>query len=87
MKKQLVRYGAFFLAVLLLTACGGGNNAVSAGGGAEIPEEILGELDQETLQELVEEPKYVALTFDDVPRRDTTSLQPERSRHCQGLRA
>ena len=74
MKKQLVRYGAFFLAVLLLTACGGGNNAVSAGGGAEIPEEILGELDQETLQELVEEPKYVALTFDDGPRRDTTSL-------------
>lgn len=74
MKKKLIRYGAFFLTVLLLTACGGGNNAVSAGGGAEIPEEILGELDQETLQELVEEPKYVALTFDDGPRRDTTSL-------------
>ncbi|MCI9443495.1 MAG: polysaccharide deacetylase family protein [Oscillospiraceae bacterium] len=40
---------------------------------AEIPMEILGELDEETLADLVEEPKYVALTFDDGPRADTTS--------------
>ena len=31
---------------------------------AEIPMEILGELDEATRQELTEEPKYVALTFD-----------------------
>ena len=72
MKKQLARYGTIFLTALLISACGGGQNAVSAGGGAEIPEEILGELDEETLKELVEEPKYVALTFDDGPRADTT---------------
>ena len=73
MKRGLARYGPIFLAILLLTACGGGS-AVSAGGGAEIPEEILGELDEETLEGLVEGPKYVALTFDDGPRRDTTSV-------------
>lgn len=43
-----------------------------ASGLAEIPVEILGELDPETLESLVEEPKYVALTFDDGPRADTT---------------
>ena len=52
MKRGLARYGPIFLAILLLTACGGGS-AVSAGGGAEIPEEILGELDEETLEGLV----------------------------------
>lgn len=44
-----------------------------ASGMAEIPIEILGELDDETLTDLVEEPKYVALTFDDGPRADTTA--------------
>ena len=44
-----------------------------ASGMAEIPIEILGELDEETLADLVEEPKYVALTFDDGPREDTTT--------------
>ena len=48
MKRGLARYGPIFLATLLLTACGG-RGAVAAGGGAEIPEEILGELDEETL--------------------------------------
>jgi len=43
-----------------------------ASGPAKIPVEILGELDPETLESLVEEPKYVALTFDDGPRADTT---------------
>ena len=43
-----------------------------AAGPAEIPKEILGELDPDTLENLVEEPKYVALTFDDGPRADTT---------------
>lgn len=42
-------------------------------GPAEIPVEILGELDEDTLENLVEEPKYVAITFDDGPRADTTS--------------
>ena len=73
MQTRWARYGAFLLVLLLLTACGR-QSAVTAGGGAEIPEEILGELDEETLQDLVEEPKYVALTFDDGPRRDTTSV-------------
>ena len=73
MKTQWVRYGAFLLLVLLLTACGVRRAAVTAGGGAEIPEEIWGELDEDTRRELVEGPKYVAFTFDDGPRRDTTS--------------
>lgn len=47
--------------------------AYRAAGPAEIPLEILGELDEETLADLVEEPKYVALTFDDGPRADTTT--------------
>lgn len=44
-----------------------------ASGPAEIPLEILGELDPKTVETLVEEPKYVALTFDDGPRADTTT--------------
>lgn len=43
-------------------------------GPAEIPVEILGAMDEETRDGLVEEPKYVALTFDDGPRSDTTGL-------------
>lgn len=46
--------------------------AYDASGRAEIPVEILGELDEETRADLLEEPKYVALTFDDGPRADTT---------------
>lgn len=45
----------------------------NAAGKAEIPVEILGELDGETLEDLVEKQKYVALTFDDGPRADTTA--------------
>lgn len=48
-------------------------SAYDTSGLAEIPMEILGELDEETLADLVEEPKYVALTFDDGPRPDTTT--------------
>lgn len=48
-------------------------SAYSAAGTAEIPVEILGELDEATLAALVDEPKYVALTFDDGPREDTTT--------------
>ena len=48
-------------------------SAYDAAGPAEIPLEILGELDEATLADLVDEPKYVALTFDDGPRADTTS--------------
>ena len=43
-----------------------------ASGPAEIPVEILGEMDGGTRQALTGEPKYVALTFDDGPRADTT---------------
>ena len=38
-----------------------------ASGPAQIPVEILGELDGETRQALTGEPKYIALTFDDGP--------------------
>ena len=34
--------------------------------------EILGELDEAARRELLDDPKYVALTFDDGPRPDTT---------------
>jgi len=58
------------LTALLAPACGRPAGPVS--GPAEIPLEILGELDESSLRELVDEPKYVALTFDDGPRADTT---------------
>lgn len=63
------------LAVALLsTGCGGTGQEIAeqASGQAEIPREILGSLDEETRQALVEAPKYVALTFDDGPRASTT---------------
>ena len=47
-------------------------SAYDTSGKAEIPMEILGGLDQATREDLLEEPKYVALTFDDGPRADTT---------------
>ena len=43
-----------------------------ASGPAEIPVEILGELDAGTRQALTGDRKYIALTFDDGPRADTT---------------
>ena len=49
-------------------------SAYDTAGPAEIPVEILGELDEATLADLVEEPKYVALTFDDGPKADTTPV-------------
>ena len=52
------RLAAMGAAVLITLSWGGGVTAVPAGGGAEIP---------------AEEPKYVALTFDDGPRSDTTT--------------
>lgn len=38
----------------------------------EIPSEIWGQLDEETRNAIAEGTKYVALTFDDGPRRETT---------------
>ena len=48
-------------------------SAYDTSGRAEIPVEILGELDEELREDLLEAPKYVALTFDDGPRADTTA--------------
>ncbi len=48
-------------------------SAYHTSGEATIPMEILGELDEATVTDLTEEPKYVALTFDDGPRADTTT--------------
>lgn len=59
----------------LLPGCRGGIEPDLSGyasGPAQIPVEILGELDGETRQALTGEPKYIALTFDDGPRADTT---------------
>ena len=62
----------FWWAAALVLAAAGCAPAGPVSGPAEIPMEILGELDEDTRQELTEEPKYVALTFDDGPRADTT---------------
>ena len=51
-----------------------GNTVLPAAGEAEIPANIWAAMDASTKQELTEEPKYVALTFDDGPRRGTTDL-------------
>ncbi len=58
----------------ILTGCIGIEPDLSsyASGPAEIPLEILGELDSDTRQTLTSDPKYIALTFDDGPRADTT---------------
>lgn len=58
------------LLLFLLSGCAGQYSA--AAGGAEIPEEVLQSLEEDVLAALVEAPKYIALTFDDGPRRDTT---------------
>ena len=75
MKKRLIAYLAC-LALLAVSACGEpvepDLSAYDTAGPAEIPVEILGELDEQTLEKLVEAPKYVALTFDDGPKVDTT---------------
>ena len=74
MKKLL----CFLLAALAAAVTAGCDRDVEpdltdyASGPAQIPVEILGELDGETRQALTGEPKYVALTFDDGPRPDTT---------------
>jgi len=76
MKKTI----CILMIALMIGAAGGCDNTVEpdlsayTGGPAEIPMEILGAMDEETRQELVEEPKYVALTFDDGPRSDTTGM-------------
>ncbi len=76
MKKTI----CILMMALTIGAAGGCDNRVEpdlsayTGGPAEIPMEILGAMDEETRRELVEEPKYVALTFDDGPRSDTTGL-------------
>ena len=41
---------------------------------SEIPQEIWGQLDEETRNALAEGTKYVALTFDDGPRYETTQV-------------
>lgn len=76
MKKMV----CFLMIALTIGAAAGCDETVEpdlsayAGGPAEIPAEILGTMDEETKQTLVEERKYVALTFDDGPRADTTGL-------------
>lgn len=60
------------LLALIFTA--GREKSIPAAGKAEIPAAIWEAMDSQTRQELTEEPKYAALTFDDGPRRGTTDL-------------
>ena len=58
------------LALAALTGCMPAAEGVPAD--VSMPLEIRENMDQEVLNRLTEEPKYVALTFDDGPRADTT---------------
>jgi len=74
MMKKLLILGM----ILACSAVAGGCQKVEpdrsqyTAGPAEVPLEILGQMDEETREELIGEPKYVALTFDDGPRAGTT---------------
>lgn len=76
MSKKFWSCGVIFLAVIIGWWVVAENNseARTASGGAEIPQEILESLDAAAKEELLAEPKYLALTFDDGPRRGTTDL-------------
>lgn len=69
-RKMLIAFGV--IAILLLPLMGGGDRAVS--GYARIPAAVWDAMDDSTRRELTEEPKYIALTFDDGPRRGTTDV-------------
>ena len=65
---------AWAAVLLVLTGCHTAEPDLTeyASGPAEVPLEILGEMDEATREALIGEPKYVALTFDDGPRPGTT---------------
>ena len=65
---------AWAAVLLALTGCHTAEPDLTeyASGPAEVPLEILGEMDEATREALIGEPKYVALTFDDGPRPGTT---------------
>lgn len=73
------KLAAFLLCVSFLLPAAGCAKPVDpdlsdyTAGPAQIPIEIINELDPDTLEDLVEKPKYIALTFDDGPRADTTT--------------
>ena len=72
--KRLMVYGALLVSAFL-TGCDrpiGPDPAVYLDAAGEIPEEIWEGLDQRTREALAEGVKYIALTFDDGPRRETT---------------
>ena len=50
------------------------NSSIYADASGEIPQEIWEDLDDETREAIADGSKYVALTFDDGPRRETTSI-------------
>jgi len=51
-----------------------GKESEPASSAAQIPAAVWDSLDTDTREELTGEPKYIALTFDDGPRRGTTDL-------------
>jgi len=51
-----------------------GKEAEPASSAVQIPAAVWDSLDTDTREELTDEPKYIALTFDDGPRRGTTDL-------------
>lgn len=69
---EMGKVGRWMILLAVLTGCA--MPPVQTAGSAEIPAEVLEALDEDVLQTLVEVPKYVALTFDDGPRADTTEL-------------
>lgn len=73
MRKKLCAL-LMWLIILPVTGCAepARQEFSDAAGPAEIPQEILGGLDGKTLENLVEEPKYAAITFDDGPQQATT---------------
>ena len=71
--KNWLLWGMMLLLCISLYS-GDNMKAVVSSGEAEIPREILETLDPVTREMLTEEPKYLALTFDDGPRRGTTDI-------------
>ena len=65
------------ISCILLTGCDGKMETAIAPyleAGMEIPGEIWGSLDEETKNAIAEGVKYIALTFDDGPRFETTAM-------------
>ena len=66
--------GMSIFVLILLLGINTKHHAETVSGEAEIPFSILETMDEAIQKELIEDPKYIALTFDDGPRKETTEL-------------